>query len=198
VVSSQPVPNAVPSLYASLGRRVAAHLLDVLVAFSVLFLAAIVMRGLRVFGLWMPDPGRAPEQTWQALGLVAKIFVLVAFVLSMGPVYFMLWEASPWQATMGKRLLNIYVTDDNRQRISLGRSVGRWLARWICGWFGGNLISMITIASTGNRKAIHDFLGKTLVLRGRPLPGGALEPWRITGAFVFPALWLIGTFLTTM
>jgi RDD family len=59
-----------------------------------------------------------------------------------------LWEASSWQATLGKRLLNIYVTDDNRQRISLGRSVGRWLARWICSWFGGNLISVITIAST--------------------------------------------------
>ena len=196
--SSQTVPNATPSPYASLGRRIAAHLLDVLVAFSVLLLVAIVMRGLRAFGLWMPDPGRTPEQAWQALGVVAKIFILVAFVLSMGPIYFMLWEASSWQATLGKRLLNIYVTDDNRQRISLGRSVGRWLARWICSWFGGNLISVITIASTGNGKAIHDFLGQTLVLRGRPVPDGALEPWRVAAAFVFPSLWLMGTFLATL
>jgi uncharacterized RDD family membrane protein YckC len=110
-----------------------------------------------------------------ALGVAAKMFILVAFVLSMGPIYFMLWEAFSWQAALGKRLLNIYVADDNRQRISLGRSVARWLARWICSWFGGNLISVTTIASTGNGKAIHDFLGQTLVLRGRPVPDGALS-----------------------
>jgi uncharacterized RDD family membrane protein YckC len=196
VESSQVVPITLPSPYASLGRRVAAHLLDVLVAFSVLLLVAIVMRGLGAFGFWMPDPGRTPEQAWQALGMVAKMFVLVAFVLSMGPIYFMLWEASPWQATLGKRLLDIYVTDDNRQRISLGRSAGRWLARWICGWFGGTVISVITIASTGDRKAIHDFLGRTVVLRGRP--SGSLEPWRIAAAFVFPSVWLMGTFLATL
>ena len=196
MASSQVVPITLPSPYASLGRRVAAHLLDVLVAFSVLLLVAIVMRGLRAFGFWTPDPGRTPEQAWQALGIVAKMFVLVAFVLSMGPIYFMLWEASPWQATLGKRLLDIYVTDDNRQRISLGRSAGRWLARWICGWFGGTVISVITIASTGDRKAIHDFLGRTVVLRGRP--PGSLEPWRIAAAFVFPSVWLMGTFLATL
>jgi uncharacterized RDD family membrane protein YckC len=186
----------VPSPYASLGRRIAAHLLDVLVAFSVLLVAAILMRGLRAFGFWVPDPGRTPEQAWQGLGIIAKMSILVAFVLSTGPIYFMLWEASPWQATLGKRLLNIYVTDDNRQRISLGRSVGRWLARWVCSWFGGNLISMITIASTGNRKAIHDFLGQTVVLRGRP--PGSLEPWRIAAGFVLPAVWLLGTLLATL
>ena len=32
----------------------------------------------------------------------------------------------------------------------------------------GLVISVITIASTGDRKAIHDFLGRTVVLRGAP------------------------------
>jgi hypothetical protein len=70
-----------------LGRRFAAHLLDALVAFSVVLLAAIVMRGLRAFGLWMrADPGLTLEQTWKALRVIVKIFVIVAFVVSTGPI----------------------------------------------------------------------------------------------------------------
>ena len=137
--SSQAVPITLPSPYASLGRRVAAHLLDVLVAFSVLLLVAIVMRVLGAFGFWMPDPGRTPEQAWQALGMVAKMFVLVAFVLSMGPIYFMLWEASPWQATLGKRLLE-HLCDRRQQAADQPWAIGGSLAcpmdlrvvRWDC------------------------------------------------------------------
>ena len=196
--SSQPALVPLPSpAYASLGRRMAAHLLDILIAFSVVLLTGITMRVFRAIGLWMPAL-QAPEQTWRALGVAAKSSILVGFVLSTGPIYFMLWESSAWQATFGKRLLDIYVADDDRNRISLARSVGRWLAKWFCSWFGGNFLSIITIATTGNRKAIHDFLGKTLVLRGRPVPGGSLEPWRIAAAFGIPFVWLMGTFLATM
>ena len=47
----------------------------------------------------------------------------------MGPIsYFILCEASTWQATFGKRLLRIYVTDDSRKRISIMRSLGGGLA----------------------------------------------------------------------
>jgi uncharacterized RDD family membrane protein YckC len=89
------------------------------------------------------------------------------------------------------------VTDDSRKRISIMRSLGRWLSRWFCG-FGGNVLSLITIAVTGNRKAIHDFLGGTLVLQGQPPDPAPLEPWRITAAFGFPFVWLMGTFMATM
>lgn len=196
--SSAPAPTLLLSpAYASLGRRLAAHLFDVLIAFSVLLLTGIVMRIFRASGLWMPS-GQAPDQTWQALGAGAKCSILIAFVLSMGPIYFALWEASAWQATFGKRLLNIYVTGADRKRISLRRSLGRWSARWVCSCFGGGLMSAITIASTENKKAIHDFLADTLVLRGRPAPGGSPEPWRVVAGFGVPFIWLLGTFLATL
>jgi uncharacterized RDD family membrane protein YckC len=124
------------------------------------------------------------------MGVTAKLFIVLAFVLSSGPVYFMLWEASPWQATFGKQLLHIYVTDDQGERISLAHSIRRWLARWVFSWLGGSLISMVTIAATENRKA--------LVLRGRSVSGGDLETWRIVAAFGFPFVWLMGTFLATI
>jgi len=183
--------------YASLGRRFAAHLVDILIAFSVLLLTGIVMRILRAIGFWTPTV-QDPEQTWRTLGVVAKLFIIFAFILSMGPIYFILFESSTWQATFGKRMLRIYVTDDGRKRITTMRSLGRWLSRWFCGWFGGNFLSLITIAVTGNRKAIHDFLAGTLILRGQPPDKTPLEPWRIAAAFGLPFVWLLGTFMVTM
>ena len=183
--------------YATLGRRFAAHLVDILIALSVVLLTVMVLRILRAIGFWTPAV-QDPEQTWRTLGVVAKLCIIFAFVLSMGPIYFILCEASTWQATFGKRLLRIYVTDDSRKRISIMRSLGLWLSRWFCGWFGGNFLSLITIAVTGNRKAIHDFLGGTLVLQGQPPDQAPLEPWRIAAAFGFPFVWLMGTFMATM
>ena len=200
MTSSELAPSRLARpLYAGLIRRLTAHLLDVLITFSVVLFVALTLRVVRPFGLWIPvGPELPPEQIWGTMGVTAKLFIVLAFVLSSGPVYFMLWEASPWQATFGKRLLHIYVTDDQGERISLAHSIRRWLARWVFSWLGGSLISMVTIAATESRKALHYFVGKTLVLRGRPVSGGDLETWRIVAAFGFPFVWLMGTFLATI
>lgn len=162
-----------------------------------MLLTGVVMRILRAIGFWTPAV-QDPEQTWRTLGEGARLCIIFAFILSTGPIYFILCEASTWQATFGKRLLRIYVTDDGRKRISTKRSLGRWLSRWFCAWFGGNFLSLITIAVTGNRKAIHDFLGGTLVLQGQPSDETPLEPWRIVAAFGLPLVWVMGTFLPAL
>jgi uncharacterized RDD family membrane protein YckC len=113
-------------------------------------------------------------------------------------VYRVLFEASAWQATLGQRWLNIYVTSDDGMRISLTRSLYRWLAKWVFGCLGGSFVSLGTILATANHKALHDYFGKTVVVRGRPLPGGMLEPWRIAAAFAVPFVWMMGTFLLTL
>jgi uncharacterized RDD family membrane protein YckC len=137
-------------------------------------------------------------ELWKALGFNAKLLVIFAYVLSLGPVYFVLFHASPRQATFGKQLMNIYVTSDEGKRISSGRAVSRWVAKFVLSWFGLSLISLITIAVTKERKGLHDGIAKTLVLRGRPIPGGALEPWRIAVALGVPFVWMVGTFLATI
>jgi uncharacterized RDD family membrane protein YckC len=186
-------------VYASLGRRVAAYVLDIAVATSVVILVGFVLMISRAVGVWIPAAADAtPEETWHTLEFVPKLFVFFAFVLSMGPVYFTLCEASAWQATFGKRLLNIYVTDDGGTRITAARSLGRWIVKWISSWFLLILVSVITIAVTKERKGIHDLFANTLVLRGRPVQGGGLEPWRIAVGLGLPFVWLLGTFLATL
>jgi uncharacterized RDD family membrane protein YckC len=189
MATSQAAPSASASpALAGLGPRIAAYLLDLLIALSVLLLVAITMRVLRAVGVWTPGVGGDPVEIWRALGVGAKLLIVSAYVLAGGPVYYILFHASPWQATFGKRLLNIYVTNDAGSRITLARSFGRCVAMWVFGWFGGSLASFLTIATTPKKKVLHDFVAHTLVVTGRPVSTEHIEAWRVTAAFVVPLL----------
>ena len=190
------ISGSAHSLPAGVVRRVAAYLVDILIALALLVLVVLTLRSLRALGIWLPLPG-TPEETWRAMGLRGRLLILFAFLLSGGPVYRIMMEASPWQATFGKRLFGVYVTNDSGRRISLAQSSGRWLARWCFDLFGGAFVSLITIAVTRRKKALHDFVAKTLVVRG-PAPEGALELWRLAVALGIPFLWILGTFLVTL
>lgn len=200
MTSSQQVPAALPKpLFAGLASRLAAYLLDALISLLLLFLVAFVLLAMRVLHLWtLAGQGRPPEEIWRSLGVSAKLAVVFVYVLSLGPMYLALFEASPWQASFGKRMLNIYVTDDETGRIGVARALGRWAAKWIFACFLLWPISMIAIAASEKKQALHDFAAKTLVLKGRPMPGGTLEPWRILAAFGIPFVWILGTFLATL
>jgi hypothetical protein len=98
MASSPSAPTALPQpAFAGLGRRLAAYLLDVVIAASVMFIAGFTMRGFRAFGLSRPAAERAgegydPIAAWHALGAGAKLCVVFGFVLSMGPIYLALFE----------------------------------------------------------------------------------------------------------
>ena len=190
---------SVEPTYASLSRRIAAYALDFLILFSLLILVAITMRLFLAIGIWTPIRiGAAPNEMWATLGPGAKLLMVLAYIISMGPVYFTLFHASSWQATFGKRLLNTYVTNDAGERITLARSCGRWFAMWVLSFFGGSLVSLITIPTSKNRKALHDGVAGTLVLRGQPANSGSLEPWRVLVAFCIPYFWILATLLATI
>lgn len=193
-MSAQPAPAALPQLsFARLRTRVAAHLLDVVVAMSVMFLASFTMRWLRAAGIWTPVFVETdPELAWKAMAVPAKFAVVLSFILATGPIYHTLFEASAWQATWGKRLLNIYVMDAEGKRAGSARTFERWFYKWFFGLVGVGIISLITIAVARRKQALHDFTANTLVVRGRP-PNALLEPWRIVVSFVVPYLAIIAT-----
>ena len=183
--------------YATLGRRLAAWSIDSAILLSLLLLIAILASGLRAAGIWTPS-GLLPEEAWKTLGYSAKIFMVFAFILSLGPVYFSLCEASPRQATLGKHILNIYVTGIDRQRISVGRAVGRSTAKVFLGCYGIGAFSVVTIAALKEKQALHDLVARTLVLRGRPPAAGVLETWRIAIGLGLPFVCMTATFLATL
>jgi uncharacterized RDD family membrane protein YckC len=111
--------------YAGLGRRIVAHFIDVLIASAVMLAAAFFMRWLHAVGVWtvqsLPADESDPLVLWQGLRAAAKAAVIVAFIVSMGPIYLALFEASTRQAGVGKRLLNVYVIDVHEGRPRLGQ-----------------------------------------------------------------------------
>jgi uncharacterized RDD family membrane protein YckC len=185
--------------YAGLGRRVAAHLIDILIAFAVMMAAGIFMRWLRALGIWTvptPPTGEAdPLTLWQSMGATSKAAIIVCFIVTMGPFYLGLLQASAWQASIGKRLFNIYVTDTAGRRLRLGRSLARSFVKDFFNVFYIGLVSVATMIATAKKQALHDFVAKTVVLNGRPSGSGSPELWRFVAGFGIQFLWFVLTML---
>jgi uncharacterized RDD family membrane protein YckC len=81
-------------------------------------------------------------------------------------LYFAFMESSSWQATVGKRLLNLRVTDNDGHRLSFGRATGRYFGKILSGMICG--IGFIMVAFTEKKQGLHDMLANTLVPKGFP------------------------------
>jgi uncharacterized RDD family membrane protein YckC len=78
-------------------------------------------------------------------------------------LYFSLMESSAYQATLGKRLVGIMVTDLSGQRIGFGRATARFFAKYL-----SQLILYIGFFMAGftqRKQALHDLIASTLVVR---------------------------------
>jgi len=73
------------------------------------------------------------------------------------------FESSQWQATPGKKLLGLVVTDLKAQRISFARASGRFFGKFISQlplFFG-----FVMAGFTPRKQALHDLLASCLVIR---------------------------------
>lgn len=116
----------------------------------------------------LQDIQRDPMSIWAVLGPKLILFVLVTLVGSW--LYWSLFESSTWQATPGKKILGLLVTDLNGVRITFGRASGRFFAGRGASSIpslGGlyYLIDCISIAFTERKQAVHDMIAGCLVVR---------------------------------
>ena len=196
-MASQSVAAAVfpQTTYAGLGPRISAHLIDITIAFTVILASGFLMRYLQTLGLWtVPGGAQDPVTIWHALPAAAQLAVILAFVISKGSFYSGFFQASAWQASIGKRLLGLYVTDTAGKRLGLLRSLGRSFAKDLFNtipFLGA--ASVATIAATSRRQALHDYTARTVVLKGRPPESGSPGLWRIVVGFGIQSLWYIAT-----
>lgn len=195
MAASQQAPADIPQpSYASLGRRILAHLVDSLIGVVLLVLAGYTVRWLGALGVWTPPRNVNPAGLWDALSASSQAAAVIAFLVSMGSIYTGLFQASAWQASIGKRFLNIYVTDIAWRRLGPGRSLARSFVKDFFNLSYVGFVSVATIAASSKKQALHDFAAKTIVMRGQPQPGGSVETWRIVMAFGIPFLWVVVTF----
>lgn len=96
--------------------------------------------------------------------------------LFLGWLYFALMESSSGQATIGKRVVGIVVTDLNGERIGFGRASGRYFGKILSTLI--LLVGYLMAALTERKQGLHDMLAGTLVLNreadARDLPGWAI------------------------
>lgn len=83
--------------------------------------------------------------------------------LLVGWLYSALQESSETQATIGKKMMGIMVTDLDGNRISFGRASGRHFAKLLSGCLLA--IGYIMAAFTERKQGLHDMMAGTLVVR---------------------------------
>jgi len=134
---------------AGIGRRFLALLVDALL----LNLLAAVLIGV---------------QTQEAPG----VGVLAAFVAAW--LYNAGLESSPAQATVGKLLLGMRVTDVDGRRISFARASLRFIAKIVSGLVLA--LGYLVAFFTPKRQGLHDLVARTLVVRRASAAGSARAP----------------------
>jgi uncharacterized RDD family membrane protein YckC len=165
-----------PTRYAPFFKRLVAHVVDE-------FLAALIvlclLTPLILFSLpsifphplfshwkfWSPIFHREDLEdlfrSWIPFGLPVIVFWILALI-SVNWFYYAIFESSPRQATPGKMMMGIFVTDLYGNRITfpraLGRVVSKMLSKACC--YLGYLLALFTDRS----QALHDFIAGTLVL----------------------------------
>ncbi len=190
--ASTPAPAQVPAPFA---RRYAAWSIDiavVLLATAMLCMARIRDGGARIAAAfdalaqsmaramadllhgatplelaqqWLADPRQREAITALSDAIAATVFppLLAAALLALA--WFALSEASPWQATPGKRLLGLRVVDAGGAHIGLARAAGRHLAGALS-WITLNIGHLMALLPP-QRQALHDRIAGTRVLQER-------------------------------
>jgi uncharacterized RDD family membrane protein YckC len=82
----------------------------------------------------------------------------------LGPwLYEAFMMSSEWQATVGKRVMSLVVTDHQGGRISFARATGRHFAKYISAFLLG--IGFVMAAFTAKKQALHDMIAETIVIK---------------------------------
>jgi uncharacterized RDD family membrane protein YckC len=142
--------------YGGFWIRVVAAIIDGIILRVVVAPVGIIFGGLGLAGRMMDG---VPHMALHLLGSGITIILLV-----FGSwLYEAFMESSSYQATLGKMIFGMKVTDLNGNRISFERATGRHFAKWLSAMILG--IGYIMVGFTERKQGLHDLLAGTLVRR---------------------------------
>lgn len=157
VISTQAVSSAG---YGGFWIRFLAVIIDVIILgvaswpLKIIVFAAMHVRPYRMGPIY--DGNLGPM-----LALLPALWGLNGLI---GWLYEALMTSSTWQATVGKKILNLKVTDEAGNRISFARATGRHFAKYLSAMI--LFIGYIMAAFTDRKRALHDIIAGTLVRKG--------------------------------
>jgi uncharacterized RDD family membrane protein YckC len=157
-----------PLPYAGFWIRFAAHLIDNLILgipLGIVFVALIFMFARTGVIMRMNPPVDPSEAAARFAPMFLMIFFPAVFLsLIVAWLYYAGLESSARQATFGKSVMSLRVTNAEGRRLSFGHATGRYFAKIVSGLipFG---IGYIMAGFTAKKQALHDLIAGTLVMR---------------------------------
>lgn len=152
--------------YAGFWLRFVAYLIDGVISGLVFLLLLIPLFVLTGAGAALSHIGSDDDIGDNVAALLGFGFIAGFFgiILLVRWLYYAFSESSSWQATPGKKMLNLYVTDLSDRPVSFGRASGRFFAKIITGMIP-LAIGYILAGFTEKKQAVHDMIASCLVLR---------------------------------
>lgn len=157
---SQPSPGPAVE-YAGFWLRVVATIIDGLILGVVFIVLIIVLVLFAAVVSGVSDARKLEDNP------IVILFVLLFYALSivLPWLYAAYMESSSWQATLGKKMLGLVVTDIRGEPISFWRATGRHFGKIVSGMI--LYIGFMMAGFTEKKQALHDILAECLVLRTR-------------------------------
>ncbi len=175
-------------IYAGFWRRAIAFIVDTFIVSIPVALIFGPMVAVETLGMGITDPANFSPMQAGLLGATVFSWQVVSLVALW--LYFAFLESGKKQSTWGKRLLGIKVVDVNGGRISFARATGRFFAKTIS--YLIFYIGFIMAAFTGRKRALHDMIAETYVVKkdyqeGQELPQ---TPSRIWLLIIVSTVWV--------
>lgn len=151
--------------YAGFWLRFVAHIIDSLLL-GVVVMAVIIPLGVLsgVTGFVRAMRPNEPPDPAVIMAFVSSMALLAGLSILGSWLYNAYFESSDWQGTLGKKVLNLIVTDLEGNRVSFGRASGRFFAKIISDLIPLG-IGYILAGVTEKKQALHDMIAGCLVLR---------------------------------
>lgn len=148
--------------YAGFWLRFVAYLIDSFVVGAVAMAIAIPLILALGLGAGLTAVGGDPNPA-AIMALISLYMVFIVAAVVGQWLYFAYSESSSWQATVGKKVLGLKVTDLDGNRISFGKASGRFFGKILSGMILN--IGFIMAGFTDKKQALHDLLASTLVVK---------------------------------
>ncbi|MBR2865272.1 MAG: RDD family protein [Elusimicrobiaceae bacterium] len=155
--------------YSGFWRRVVAFVIDSIIASFPVYLLAFPCFLILAVQTTQQGNEEISAVVFSLFSLFFNFLSLLSFWL-----YFSFLESGKHQATWGKRILGIKVVNEHGEKISFANATGRFFAKilsYLCLYIG-----FLFVPFTNRKRALHDMVASTYVVKADYQPGQPLPP----------------------
>ncbi|ALN64941.1 RDD family protein [Lysobacter antibioticus] len=178
-------------------KRLAAYMIDSLLV-GIAYYAVSMVLTVGLIGFGMSSASGLSSATWlenPGVAIAVLMGVVYTCIGLISAAYYVGFESSSMQATLGKLAVGIKVVDADGRRLTRMRALGRWASSLLS--YLSLCVGFLMIAFTDRKRGLHDILAKTQVVdrwayTGRPeMQRRDLGPVAIVVLVLGGLLWLL-------